>query len=202
MAALLSLAKPALGGLIGIVTASAAMAQTPATSSAPGKVPRSIVEAAASKAVPDFRDPKTGQVWNQNNVGHSPIGKPTPADLAFNPAGQTTRLNGVVVQRPPTELVGWSPPSAGPNVPLVSLDNPSLSAVPGKQWQVVLYVNNNANGTMVPMIDCTFTNGGKPVEETRVLVPALGAGVRAGILVYGPKTDLFVDRANCRVVSP
>ncbi|MBN9538620.1 MAG: hypothetical protein J0H77_18000 [Alphaproteobacteria bacterium] len=124
------------------------------------------------------------------------------ADLAFDPAGQTTRIDGVVVQRPPTALLGWSPPSAGPNVPLVSLDNPTLSAVPGKRWQVALYVDNNANGTMVPMIDCSFTNGGNAVMETRVLVPALGAGVRAGILIYGPKTELFVDRANCRIVSP
>lgn len=202
MATFLSSAKPVLCGLAGIVTATAAIAQTPAASPAPSKVPRSVVETAVSQPVPEFRDPKTGQVWNQYNVGLSPVGKPTPADLAFDPAGQTTRINGVVIQRPPMVTLGWSPPSAGPNVPLVSLDNSSLSAVPGKRWQVALYVNNNANGTMVPMIDCTFTNGGKPVEETRVLVPAMGAGIRAGVVIYGPRTELFVDRANCRVVSP
>lgn len=195
-------AKPIPYALLGILAATAAIAQTPAASPAPGKVVRSVVETTASQAVPQFRDPKTGQVWNQNNVGNGPVGKPTPADLAFDPAGQTTRIDGVVVQRPPTALLGWSPPSAGPNVPLVSLDNPTLSAVPGKRWQVALYVDNNANGTMVPMIDCRFTNGGTSVMETRVLVPALGAGVRAGILIYGPKTELFVDRANCRIVSP
>ncbi len=72
-------------------------------------------------------------------------------------------------------------------MPLVTLDNASLGAVPGKRWQVVLYVNNNSAGTLVPMIDCRFTNAGKPVEETRVLVPAVGAGVRAGIAIYGPQ---------------
>lgn len=195
-------ARPIPYALLGILAATAAIAQTPAAGPAPGKVVRSVVETTASQAVPQFRDPKTGQVWNQNNVGNGPVGKPTPADLAFDPAGQTTRIDGVVVQRPPTALLGWSPPSAGPNVPLVSLDNPTLSAVPGKRWQVALYVDNNANGTMVPMIDCSFTNGGNAVMETRVLVPALGAGVRAGILIYGPKTELFVDRANCRIVSP
>lgn len=195
-------ARPVPYALLGILAATAAVAQTPAASPVPGKVVRSVVETAASQAVPEFRDPKTGQVWNQNNVGNGPVGKPTPADLAFDPLAQTTRVDGVVIQRPPTTVLGWSPPSAGPNVPLVSLDNPTLSAVPGKRWQVALYVDNNANGTMVPMIDCRFTNGGNTVMETRVLVPAVGAGVRAGIVVYGPKTELFVDRANCRIVSP
>ncbi len=38
-------------------------------------------------------------------------------------------------------------------MPLVSLDNASLSAIAGKRWQVALYVNNNANGIMLPMIE-------------------------------------------------
>ena len=38
--------------------------------------------------------------------------------------------------------------------------------------------------------------------STHVLVPAVGAGLRVGMIVYGPKTDLFVDRANCGVKSP
>lgn len=193
-------AKRVLFGLLGAMTAAAAMAQTPAQ--APTKVPRSVVETSATQAVPEFRDPKTGQVWNQNNVGTNPIGKPTGADLAFDPLAQATQIDGVVIQRPTAVRLGWSQPSAGPNVPLVSLDDASLSAVAGKRWQVVLYVNNNANGTMVPMIDCRFTNAGRTVQETRALVPALGAGVRAGLVIYGPKTDLFVDRAQCRIVSP
>lgn len=191
-------AKRVLFGLLGAMMATATIAQTPA----PTRVPRSVVEVSATQPVPQFRDPKTGQVWNQNNVGASPSGKPTAADLAFDPLAQATRIDGVVIQRPTAVRLGWSQPTAGPNVPLVSLDNASLSAVAGKRWQVVLYVDNNANGTMVPMIDCRFTNGGKTVEETRALVPALGAGVRAGLLIYGPKTDLFVDRAHCRIVSP
>jgi hypothetical protein len=77
-----------------------------------------------------------------------------------------------------------------------------LRAVAGKRWQVVLYVNNNSAGTMAPMIDCRFTNGGKLVEETRALLPAMGGGLRAGLTIHGPKTDLFVDRAHCRIVSP
>jgi len=52
------------------------------------------------------------------------------------------------------------------------------------------------------LLHCSFTNGGKPVEETRVLLPAVGAGVRVGLTVHGPKTNIFVDRATCRVESP
>ena len=98
--------------------------------------------------------------------------------------------------------LGAVPITAGPGTPLVNIDGATLRAVPGRRWQVVLYINNNSAKTLVPMIDCRFTNGSKTVEETRALVPALGAGVRAGLLIYGPKTDLFVDRAQCRIVSP
>jgi hypothetical protein len=55
---------------------------------------------------------------------------------------------------------------------------------------------------VVPMLNCRFTNSGKLVEETHVMVPAVGAGLRVGMIIYGPKTDLFVDRANCGVKSP
>jgi len=102
------------------------------------------------------------------------IAKIGPVGTITAPKGTTvidldghTIMPGIVgLQRPPTALLGWSPPSAGPNVPLVSLDNPTLSAVPGKRWQVALYVDNNANGTMVPMIDCSFTNGGNAVMDS------------------------------------
>ena len=107
-----------------------------------------------------------------------------------------------MVQQPNFVPLGWSVPTAGPSTPLATIDNASLRAVPAKRWQVVLYVNNNSAGTLAPMIDCRFINAGKAVEETRVLVPGVGAGVRGGITILGPKTDLFVDRATCRIVSP
>jgi hypothetical protein len=94
------------------------------------------------------------------------------------------------------------PITAGPTVPIVEIDNATLSAIPGKRWQVVLYLQNNSASTVAPLITCRFTNSGRLVEETHVLVPAVGAGVRAAMIVNGPKTDLFVDRANCGVKSP
>lgn len=186
------LATTILAAFAGMLLAAAAWAQPT----------RSTVDVAASGGVPEFKDPKSGQVWTPLNVGQGPLANPTPADLAFDPLGQAVRLKGVVVQRPAITALGWSSPTAGPTVPLVTLDNAILRAVAGRRWQVVLYVNNNSTGTLAPMIDCRFTNSGKLVEETRVLLPAVGAGVRAGLVIHGPRTDLFVDRANCRVVSP
>jgi hypothetical protein len=188
----MSRAKPILAALVGMVLASTAWAQ----------VTRSSVDVAATPGVPEFRDPKTGQIWTPLNVGQGPIGKRTPADLAFDPLDQAERVRGVIVQRPAVAILGWSPPTAGPTVPLVTLDNATLRAIDGKRWQVVVYVNNNSAGTLAPMIDCRFTDSGKLVEETRVLLPAMGAGVRAGLTIHGPRTNLFVDRANCRIVSP
>lgn len=189
-------AKFALVSAMAVLAASAAVAQ------APTPVQRSSVEMSTAAGTPEFRDPKTGQIWTPQNVGQGPAGKPTPADLAFDPLAQARRVKGVVIQRPVLTPLGWSAPTAGPTTPLVTMDNASLVAVPARRWQVVLYVSNNSAGTLAPMIDCRFTNAGKLVEETRALLPGIAAGVRGGVTILGPKTDLFVDRASCGVVSP
>lgn len=165
------------------------------------KAPRSTVDMSASAGVPEFRDPKTGQIWTPNNVGLTP-GPNTPADRAFDPLAQAASVDGVIVQRPKVTPLGAVPITAGPTVPLVNIENATLRAVPGQRWQVVLYLNNNSDRTIVPLLHCQFSNAGRPVEETRVLMPAVGGGVRVGLTVYGPKTNLFVDRATCKVESP
>ncbi|HEX9556082.1 MAG TPA: hypothetical protein VF991_06280 [Reyranella sp.] len=151
--------------------------------------------------VPEFRDPKTGQIWTPLNVGQQ-SGPPTPADVAFDPLGQAVRVEGVVVQRPSIVPLAAVPITAGPTVPIVNIGGATLRAVAGKRWQVVLYLDNNSANTVVPLINCRFTNAGKLVEQTHVLVPAVGPGTRVGMIVHGPKTDLFVDRASCAVTSP
>lgn len=181
--------------------AAALLGSTLTAQPAPAQTPRSSVEMPASQGVPQFRDPKTGQVWTPLNVGQQ-SGPPTPEDLAFDPLGQAVYVKGVVTQKPTLALIGSVPITAGPTVPVVEIDNATLSAIPGKRWQVVLYVQNNSGGTVVPLITCRFTNSGRLVEETHALVPALGAGIRGAMIIYGPKTDLFVDRANCGVKSP
>ena len=180
-----------LACLLGLTMAAAAHAQAP----------RSKVEMPATPGVPEFRDPKTGQIWTPLNVGQQ-SGPPTPADLAFDPLGQAVYVQGVVVQRPSVVPLDAVPITAGPTVPIVNLGDATLRAVPGKRWQVVLYLDNNSANTVAPLINCRFTNSGKLVEETHVLVPAVGPGLRVGMTIYGPKTDLFVDRAACAVTSP
>ena len=180
-----------LACLVGLTMASAAHAQAP----------RSKVDMPTTPGVPEFRDPKTGQIWTPLNVGQQ-SGPPTPEDLAFDPMGQAVYVRGVVVQRPAIVPLDAVPITAGPTVPIVNLGDATLRAVPGKRWQVVLYLDNNSAGVVVPVINCRFTNAGNLVEQTHVLVPAVGPGLRVGMTIYGPKVELFVDRAACAVTSP
>src|SRR4029450_6445669 len=92
---------------------------------------------------PEFRDPKTGQVWTPETVGQD--GRPLtgPDDKAFDPQGQNARLK-VAEQRVRGRPVGTGPVTAGPTVPIVGMDSASLRAVPGQRWQAVLYLDNNS----------------------------------------------------------
>lgn len=177
------------------------LAGAPVAPPATAQTPRSSVDMPVSPPVQEFRDPRTGQVWTVNNVGLQG-GPPTPQDLAFDPLGQVVYVKGVVTQRPTIVPLSTVPITAGPTVPIVNLGDATLSAVAGQRWQVVLYLQNNSASTVTPLLNCRFTNAGRLVEQTHVLVPAVGPGVRVGMIVYGPKTDLFVDRANCDVKSP
>jgi hypothetical protein len=150
---------------------------------------------------PQFRDPKTGQVWTPQNVGLQ-SGPNTPADRAFNPQGQTASIPGVVAQTPSATLLGSVPITAGPTVPIANLDNASLSVIPGQGWQIVLYLNNNSAGTINPVINCQFTNSGNPVEATRASLPPVGPGQRVGLTINGSPSNLFVDGSNCQLASP
>jgi hypothetical protein len=38
--------------------------------------------------------------------------------------------------------------------------------------------------------------------DTRAVVQQTGPGVRQGLMIYGPRTDVFVDRVSCRVTAP
>ena len=69
---------------VGMTLASAAVAQAP----------RSSVDIAASTGAPEFRDPKTGQVWTPETVGQD--GRPLtgPDDKAFDPQAQSAPAEG------------------------------------------------------------------------------------------------------------
>ena len=153
---------------------------------------------------PQFRDERTGKMWTPDIVSQDDAPQSATAypDKAFDPRQQREMIPGVVQQRPRANLMGVVPITAGPNVPIVSLDAPSLQAIPGRHWLTVLYVTNNSAGSIDVVVGCEFTNGGRKVQETRVLVPPAGPGERLGLGVRGPQTDLFVDRVTCEVLSP
>jgi hypothetical protein len=169
--------------------------------SAHAQVPRSNVDVPTSPGMPSFRDPKTGQVWTPANVG-GVSGPNTPADRAFDPRAQATVVQGTVVQTPAITQVGTVPITAGPTVPLVSITDAGLNAVPGQRWQMTMYLNNNSGQPVNPVLTCRFTNAGQVVETTRAVLPAVAGGVRVGFTVYGPRVDLFVDRGACQVDQP
>ncbi len=180
-----------LAGLVGM---------TAASSAALAQAPRSSIDAAAAAGVPEFRDAKTGQVWTPETVGQD--GKPIgPDDKAFNPQAQNVPAM-VAEQRVRGRPVGTVPITAGPTVPLVVIDGATLRALPGQRWQAVMYMDNNSGNPVDPVVECRFTNAGATVMDTRAVVQQTGPGVRQGLLIYGPRTDVFVDRVSCRVTAP
>ncbi len=166
-----------------------------------------VASTASAQAQAQFRDERTGQIWTPDNVSKDnqlrPSNEPsTPADRAFDPKAQIATTTGVVVQRPNATLMGTVPITAGPTVPLVSLESPTLQAVPADRWVAPLYLSNNSGSNVDAQIGCTFTNGSRPVQETRIVVPTAGPGQRLAFAAYGPRTDVFVDRVLCRVLTP
>ncbi len=152
----------------------------------------------------EFRDSRTGRTWTPDLVEESAaVANPdNPVNRAFDPRAQGAMVPGVVTQHPHAKLMGTVPFTAGPSVPIVDVDAPSLQAIPTKHWLAVLYVTNNSANTVNVVLDCHFTNGGAKVEDVRVIVPPAGPGERLGIPVRGPQTDIFVDRVACGVVTP
>lgn len=189
-----------------ILWASAAMVAVTTTASAQTA---GIEAGVTARGATEFRDAKTGKVWTPENVSkdnQSPAAAAnqvsTPSDKAFDPKAQVATPNGVQIQQPRATLMGLVPITAGPNVPVVEIDGPTLQAIPGERWLTVLYVTNNSGAETNAQVGCTFTNGGRPVQETRIIVPTAGPGQRLGVPAYGPRTDVFVDRVLCRVLTP
>ena len=165
--------------------------------------PRAPVTAAAepNNAEPSFRDPKTGKVWTPDNVGED--GKPvSPQDRAFDPASQAVENQQVYQQQAKMQVVGTVPINPSAHVPLVEIDNPSLRVQAGARWRVVLYLQNNTVSPLTPSLLCRFTNGGKLVLASYILVDPVLGGQRVGLSFAGPPSHIFVDGVSCAVASP
>jgi hypothetical protein len=173
----------------------------PSTAQLPRYPVEGRVELAASVDGPAFRDPKTGQIWTPDNVSQD--GKPSaPDDHAIDPDGQAVVVGRIVEQYARSKYIGQVPIMAWPTVPLIDLDNASLHVRPGEHWRVTLYLSNNFATVLAPALDCRFTNGGKLVEETRVVVAPTSGGARIGLVFFGPPSEIFVDLVAFRVTSP
>ena len=193
----------AAAGALALATMSPALAQVP-TAQTPGTIGAGV----SVDGVAQFKDERTGKVWTPENVSkdnQTPQQQAamltTPADKAFDPNSQSVATQ-VVVQRPRGNLMGTVPITAGPTVPAVVIDSPWLQAVPQQNWLSVLYVTNNSANVVDPVVGCTFSNGGRPVQDTRIVLPPAGPGERWGVPVHGPPVSTFVDRVTCRLLSP
>jgi len=175
-----------------------------ATVAAAGTFVLVLMASALAQTTGQFRDDRTGKVWTPESVSQDSMPAPPTSerDKAFDPSSQMAVVEGVTVQRPRATLMGVLPVTAGPSVPIVTLDGASLQAVPGERWLTVIYITNNSANVVDSVVGCTFTNAGRRVEDTRVIVPPAGPGERLGVPVYGPRVDLFVDRATCRIMTP
>jgi len=152
-----------------------------------------------------FTDTRTGKVWTPNLDSldaYQPTDPNHPVNREFNPRDQQAGIPGMVQLHPKAELMGTVPITAGPTVPIMTIDAPSLQAVPGKRWIAVLYVTNNSGGTINPIVDCHFTNHGQKVESVRLIVPPAGPGERLGMAVRGPRVDMFTDAVTCVPMAP
>jgi hypothetical protein len=150
-------------------------------------------------------DTRTGKVWTpswESLDAYQPTDPSHPVNREFNPRGQTASIPGMIAQRPRANLMGTVPITAGPNVPVMTIDAPSLQAVPGERWISILYVSNNSALSIEPIVDCHFTNSGQKVESIRLYVPTAGPGERLGVAVRGPKVDMFVDKVTCVPMAP
>jgi hypothetical protein len=190
--------------ILATLASGVAMASASAFAQAPGTVGAGV----SANGLTQFKDERTGKVWTPENVSkdnqtlqQQAATPQTPADKAFDPNSQTVGTQ-VVVQRPRGSLMGTVPITAGPTVPVMVIDSPWLQAVPQQNWLSVLYVTNNSANVVEGVVGCTFTNGGRPVQDTRVVLQPSGPGERWGFPVYGPPVTTFVDRVTCRLLSP
>jgi hypothetical protein len=152
-----------------------------------------------------FTDTRTGKVWTPSWDSLDAV-QPTdpshPVNREFDTRAQRESVPGLITQRPKAELMGTVPITAGPSVPIMTIDAPSLQAVPGQRWISVLYVTNNSGASINAVVDCHFTNHGQKVESIRLMVPTAGPGERLGMAVRGPRVDMFVDKVVCVPMSP
>jgi hypothetical protein len=126
-------------------------------------------------------------------------------DRAFDPRGSTYRPpEGLGPKpQPPVRRTGPRPvPPASRPMPLVTLTADNLTYGEARYWQVSVGVTSNTTRTVDTQLQCTFLNGGKPIEDVYFGPVALQAGEQISTELVGPPTTAYVDSVNCKVLSP
>lgn len=145
-----------------------------------------------------FRDEKSGKIWTPDNVGED--GKPiAPEDRAFDPSGQAVMMSSSVENNVRIRPVGRVPMDAGPNVPIVDANDLRLRAAPGGFWSLEVHLNNNSTVPRSPLIRCDFNNSGRTVHEVTASISSVGPGERVAFTLRGPRSDVYVNTAQCFV---
>jgi hypothetical protein len=158
---------------------------------------------AAPPARPRPAPPAQAPSYDASNVGKDGVPVP-PEDRAFDPRQQRLSPDHAGLVVPQWRRIGSVPIRSGPNtqVPVVTLELPSLRAIPGRSWELELVMANNAGRAIDARILCSFRNGQRRVQDVAVLLRDVGPGDRVAAVVDGPPVTAFVDNTPCNVLSP
>ena len=107
-----------------------------------------------------------------------------------------TRRPRVAEQRVRGRPVGTVPVTAGPTVPIVVMDSPSLRAVPASVGKPCCTSTTTAATRSTPSSSAVSPTPATPSWTTRAIVQTTAPSVRQGLAIYGPRTDVFVDRVS------
>src|SRR4029079_1053664 len=86
-------------------------------------------------------DTRTGKVWTpswESLDAYQPTDPNHPVNREFDPRAPVASVPGMINQRPRASLLGMVPITAGPDMPVMMIDAPSLQAVPGERWISIL----------------------------------------------------------------
>jgi hypothetical protein len=155
---------------------------------------------------------------NAPMIGAPPGTAPGGGDSSFNPVPYADRAynpndpndqRGVGADpyppppRPQVRRTGPGPlPGRSGALPIVSLQTSQFGYNEQRYWQVTVDVANNVGRVIDSEIQCTFTNGGRPVKDGYFLATAIAPGEHVTTEVLGPPTTTYVDGVTCRVLNP
>jgi hypothetical protein len=139
------------------------------------------------------------------DVQAGPLPAPRDPDRAFDPQSSTYRPPEVMSPKPQPAVRRTGPrsvPPASRPMPLVSLTADNLTYGPTRYWQVSIGITSNTTRVVDTQVQCTFTNGGRPVEDVFFGPIPLQVGEQISTELVGPPTTAYIDSVSCKVLSP